>query len=90
MVIYFSFSLWCALHSVRITFTAESYLLRLFFLIIFVRLSFNTASYLLFLQEHHIQTNHGSVSVAVYGDHDKPALITYPDVALNRKYSTLV
>ncbi|PNT66200.1 hypothetical protein BRADI_3g08430v3 [Brachypodium distachyon] len=33
--------------------------------------------------EHHIQTNHGSVSVAVYGDHDKPALITYPDIALN-------
>ncbi|KAI4963831.1 hypothetical protein ZWY2020_010414 [Hordeum vulgare] len=33
--------------------------------------------------EHHIQTNHGSVSVAVYGDHDKPALVTYPDVALN-------
>jgi len=36
-----------------------------------------------FLQEHHIQTNHGSVSVAIYGDHDKPALITYPDIALN-------
>uniref|UniRef100_A0ACD5ZMP2 Uncharacterized protein n=1 Tax=Avena sativa TaxID=4498 RepID=A0ACD5ZMP2_AVESA len=34
-------------------------------------------------KEHHIQTNHGAVSVAVYGDHDKPALITYPDVALN-------
>uniref|UniRef100_M8BHW1 Pollen-specific protein SF21 n=1 Tax=Aegilops tauschii TaxID=37682 RepID=M8BHW1_AEGTA len=34
-------------------------------------------------KEHHIQTNHGSVSVAVYGDHDKPALVTYPDVALN-------
>jgi len=33
--------------------------------------------------EHHIQTNHGSVSVAIYGDHDKPALITYPDIALN-------
>ncbi|GJN38649.1 hypothetical protein PR202_gb27711 [Eleusine coracana subsp. coracana] len=36
-----------------------------------------------FLQEHHIQTNHGSVSVAIYGDHEKPALITYPDIALN-------
>ncbi|PWZ04918.1 Pollen-specific protein SF21 [Zea mays] len=36
-----------------------------------------------FPQEHHIQTNHGSVSVAIYGDHDKPALITYPDIALN-------
>ncbi|CAN6194816.1 unnamed protein product [Urochloa humidicola] len=34
-------------------------------------------------KEHHIQTNHGSVSVAIYGDHDKPALITYPDIALN-------
>uniref|UniRef100_A0A0D9WRA0 Uncharacterized protein n=1 Tax=Leersia perrieri TaxID=77586 RepID=A0A0D9WRA0_9ORYZ len=34
-------------------------------------------------KEHHIQTNHGSVSVAVYGDHDKPALVTYPDIALN-------
>jgi len=39
-----------------------------------------------FPQEHHIQTNHGSVSVAIYGDHDKPALITYPDIALNRKF----
>ncbi|KAK3133941.1 hypothetical protein QOZ80_6AG0543030 [Eleusine coracana subsp. coracana] len=34
-------------------------------------------------KEHHIQTNHGSVSVAIYGDHEKPALITYPDIALN-------
>ncbi|KAJ4820623.1 N-MYC downregulated-like 3 [Rhynchospora pubera] len=34
-------------------------------------------------KEHHIQTNYGPVSVAVYGDQDKPALITYPDVALN-------
>ncbi|XP_072998642.1 protein NDL1-like [Typha latifolia] len=34
-------------------------------------------------KEHHIQTNHGAVSVAVYGDQDKPALITYPDIALN-------
>ncbi|WVZ79759.1 hypothetical protein U9M48_027300 [Paspalum notatum var. saurae] len=34
-------------------------------------------------KEHHIQTNHGSISVAIYGDHDKPALITYPDIALN-------
>ena len=40
----------------------------------------------LFIQEHHIQTNYGPVSVAVYGDHDKPALVTYPDIALNRKY----
>ncbi|KAH1203902.1 Protein NDL2 [Glycine max] len=34
-------------------------------------------------QEHIIRTRHGSVSVAVYGDQDKPALITYPDLALN-------
>uniref|UniRef100_A0A453SD04 Uncharacterized protein n=1 Tax=Aegilops tauschii subsp. strangulata TaxID=200361 RepID=A0A453SD04_AEGTS len=34
-------------------------------------------------KEHHIETKHGPVSVAVYGDHDKHALITYPDVALN-------
>lgn len=38
------------------------------------------------LQEHRIHTKHGSVSVAVYGDEDKPALISYPDVALNRKW----
>jgi hypothetical protein len=36
-------------------------------------------------QEHHIQTGCGSVSVIVYGDHDKPALMTYPDLALNCK-----
>ncbi|XP_072998981.1 protein NDL1-like isoform X1 [Typha latifolia] len=34
-------------------------------------------------KEHHILTNHGSVSVAVYGDLEKPALVTYPDLALN-------
>ncbi|KAL9330713.1 hypothetical protein ACSQ67_000323 [Phaseolus vulgaris] len=34
-------------------------------------------------QEHIIRTRHGSVSVSVYGDQDKPALITYPDLALN-------
>jgi hypothetical protein len=37
------------------------------------------------LQEHLIETYHGSVSVAVIGDPDKPALVTYPDLALNRK-----
>ena len=37
-------------------------------------------------QEHHIQTSHGPVSVAVFGDLEKPALVTYPDVALNREY----
>lgn len=36
-------------------------------------------------QEHVIQTRHGSVSVAVFGDQDKPGLVTYPDLALNRK-----
>ncbi|XP_010519857.1 PREDICTED: pollen-specific protein SF21-like isoform X2 [Tarenaya hassleriana] len=33
--------------------------------------------------EHLVKTSHGPVCVAVYGDPDKPALITYPDVALN-------
>ncbi|XP_020961169.1 pollen-specific protein SF21-like [Arachis ipaensis] len=33
--------------------------------------------------EHHIRTGCGSVSVIVYGDPEKPALITYPDLALN-------
>ena len=35
-------------------------------------------------QEHLIKTGYGSVSVAVFGDQDKQALITYPDLALNR------
>ncbi|XP_058067954.1 protein NDL1-like [Magnolia sinica] len=34
-------------------------------------------------KEHLIWTGHGSVSVAVFGDQDKPALVTYPDLALN-------
>ncbi|XP_030953125.1 protein NDL1-like isoform X1 [Quercus lobata] len=34
-------------------------------------------------KEHIIRTGCGSVSVIVYGDQDKPALITYPDLALN-------
>lgn len=34
-------------------------------------------------KEHLIQTRHGSISVSVFGDQEKPALITYPDVALN-------
>lgn len=37
------------------------------------------------LQEHLIKTCHGPVSVAVFGDQDKPALVTYPDLSLNRK-----
>jgi hypothetical protein len=40
------------------------------------------------IQEHHIQMNHGPISVAMYGDHDKHALVTYPDIALNCKYYT--
>lgn len=34
-------------------------------------------------KEHIIKTGCGSVSVIVYGDQEKPALITYPDLALN-------
>ncbi|KAL0308520.1 UNVERIFIED_CONTAM: protein NDL1 [Sesamum radiatum] len=35
------------------------------------------------MAEHIVRTASGSVSVIVYGDRDKPALITYPDLALN-------
>ncbi|XP_068651745.1 protein NDL1-like [Aristolochia californica] len=35
-------------------------------------------------KEHLVQTGCGSVSVAVFGDLDKPALVTYPDLALNQ------
>lgn len=38
-----------------------------------------------FPQEHRVRTRHGPLSVSVYGDEDKPALVTYPDVALNRE-----
>lgn len=34
-------------------------------------------------KEHIVKTCSGSISVAVFGDRDKPALITYPDLALN-------
>ncbi|KAI9191843.1 hypothetical protein LWI28_014386 [Acer negundo] len=34
-------------------------------------------------KEHNVKTFHGSVSVTVYGDQDKPALVTYPDLAVN-------
>ncbi|KAG6658308.1 protein NDL1-like isoform X1 [Carya illinoinensis] len=34
-------------------------------------------------KEHLIRTGCGPVSVIVYGDQDKPALLTYPDLALN-------
>ncbi|KAK4353332.1 hypothetical protein RND71_028850 [Anisodus tanguticus] len=33
--------------------------------------------------EHLVKTGRGAVSVSVFGDQDKPALITYPDLALN-------
>ncbi|KAF3560642.1 hypothetical protein DY000_02018497 [Brassica cretica] len=33
--------------------------------------------------EHHVKTCDGLVSVVVYGDQEKPALIIYPNVALN-------
>ncbi|KAF3535500.1 hypothetical protein F2Q69_00018703, partial [Brassica cretica] len=33
--------------------------------------------------EHLVETTYGPVCVAVCGDPDKPALITYPDLALN-------
>lgn len=34
-------------------------------------------------KEYHVKTGYGPVSVIVYGDRDKPALVTYPDLALN-------
>lgn len=34
-------------------------------------------------KEHLVKTSCGSLSVVVIGDQDKPALITYPDLALN-------
>jgi hypothetical protein len=39
-----------------------------------------------FTQEHVVRTAYGSVSVIVYGNPNKPALLTYPDLALNRKW----
>ncbi|KAJ8766921.1 hypothetical protein K2173_011739 [Erythroxylum novogranatense] len=44
--------------------------------------AFSSLRIILFL-EHHVRTGRGSVSVIVYGDQDKPAMITYPDLALN-------
>ncbi|KAJ6361611.1 hypothetical protein OIU78_002110 [Salix suchowensis] len=34
-------------------------------------------------KEYVVETCSGYVSVSVYGDQDKPALVTYPDLALN-------
>lgn len=42
------------------------------------------------LQECVVKTSKGPVSVLVCGDQGKPALITYPDVALNCMLSVLV
>lgn len=39
-------------------------------------------------QEHIVETATGFISVAILGDPDKPALITYPDLALNCKWIT--
>ncbi|GFP88085.1 pollen-specific protein sf21 [Phtheirospermum japonicum] len=41
-------------------------------------------------KEHIVKTSSGSVSVAIFGDQDKPALITYPDLALNYAFSLLL
>ncbi|KAK4381707.1 protein NDL1 [Sesamum angolense] len=41
-------------------------------------------------KEHIVRTASGSVSVIVYGDRDKPALITYPDLALNHAAALLL
>ncbi|KAB5514106.1 hypothetical protein DKX38_028012 [Salix brachista] len=40
-------------------------------------------------KDYVIETCSGLVSVSVYGDQDKPALVTYPDLALNHEYVTL-
>ncbi|XP_058074060.1 protein NDL1-like isoform X2 [Magnolia sinica] len=40
-------------------------------------------------KEHIIQTGRGPVSVAVFGDQDKPALVTYPDLGLNHPNSPI-
>lgn len=37
-----------------------------------------------------MKTSRGSISVYVCGDQEKPALITYPDVALNCMFYFLV
>lgn len=42
--------------------------------------------FLIFFQEYLVKTGCGPVSVLVCGDPDKPALVTYPDLALNRKH----
>lgn len=46
---------------------------------------FDQCVFLNLLQDYLIKTSLGSVSVAVFGDQEKPALVTYPDLALNRE-----
>lgn len=50
-----------------------------------LRSVFNPIHTFILLQEHTVRTGRGSVSVIVYGDQEKPALLTYPDLALNRE-----
>ena len=54
--------------------------INLFWVFCWLNFNFETWS-----QEYVVETCSGYVSVSVYGDQDKPALVTYPDFALNRK-----
>lgn len=44
----------------------------------------------LVLQECLVETSKGSISVFVCGDQEKPAIVTYPDVALNCMFHCLL
>lgn len=46
-------------------------------------ISIDVERFLLGGKEHIVRTSHGCASVIVCGDQEKPALVTYPDVALN-------
>ncbi|MBA0747657.1 hypothetical protein Gogos_004554 [Gossypium gossypioides] len=46
-------------------------------------ISIDTETISLVAKEYLVKTRCGMVSVAVFGDLDKPALVTYPDLALN-------
>lgn len=61
------------------------FMLVLFFIPLAWQLVFNPTTFSILMQEHTVRTGQGSVSVIVYGDQDKPALLTYPDLALNRE-----
>ncbi|KAJ6354423.1 hypothetical protein OIU77_005103 [Salix suchowensis] len=41
-------------------------------------------------KDYAIETCSGLVSVSVYGDQDKPALVTYPDLALNHQVAEVL